>query len=91
MAATTVRAPFTARLKGKVGGPTSFAAYFLRDLYQQGKLSEATIREIVQENGITQAPIEEIIAAIKDIGGDYIKQNVADALGYVAEGGSSSN
>ncbi len=84
-------APYTARLGTKVGGPVSFAAYFLRDLHSQGKLSEQTISDIILQNGITGASVDDVIAAIKDHSGEHVSKNVADAIEQVARAGSDMN
>lgn len=86
-----IAAPYTAKLGTKVGGPVSFAAYFLRDLHSRGKLSEQTISDIMLQNGITGASVDEVIAAIKDHSGEHVSKNVADAIEQVARTGSDMN
>lgn len=80
-----VVAPYTARLGKKSGGPVSFNAYFLRDMYSKGKLSEKVIKEIVSTNGIKDATLKDIMSAIKKTDGSHITKNVSVSLAAIAD------
>lgn len=55
-----VRAPKAGAFKGRAAGVTSFATYFLRDLYLKGKINADLIGAVAKENGIEGRQLEDI-------------------------------
>ena len=65
------------------GGGVSFEAYFLRDLYQQEKIDEDLIEEIVKENDM-RADVDEVMETIADPRGGSIESGLANHIAEVA-------
>jgi hypothetical protein len=76
-----IQAPRTTVYKGKgAKGPTSFEAYFLRDLYSKGKIDDRLIKQIVEENGLDVRLVNSALKALKQTGGAAIPRGTANFL-----------
>jgi hypothetical protein len=67
----------------KRGGSVSFETYFLRDLYQRGKIDDKLIAEILTQNQI-EASVEQVLAAIKDTTGQSLPRGLARHIADLA-------
>lgn len=65
------------------GGCVSFEAYFLRDLYQQEKIDEDLIEEIIVENDM-RVDVDDVMEAIADPRGGSIESELASHVAEVA-------
>jgi len=65
------------------GGSVSFETYFLRDLYQRGKIDDKLIREILEQNQI-EASVEQVLEAIKDTTGQDLPRGLARHIADLA-------
>ncbi|WP_081979724.1 hypothetical protein [Pseudooceanicola atlanticus] len=80
-----VRAPSSVVFSGKPAGKASFSAYFLRDLYAQGRIDDALIKSVLLENGFTGDDVEGAMEAITATDGAMIAGSRQIALDALAE------
>lgn len=80
-----IRAPKSLTFKGRAGGNANFAAYFLRDLYQKGKIHDSLIDQIMTENGLSAAEVRDVLDALSNPSSQSITRNVEMNLNLIAE------
>lgn len=64
-------------------GHVSFEAYFLRDLYAQGKVDDKLLAEIIKQNRLN-VDVNEVVAALKDAAGGAIPRGLANTIADIA-------
>ena len=69
---------------GRTGGRVSFEAYFLRDLYAQGKVTDQLIKDVVQQEGLTVDP-DEVIKALADHSSTNLPRALSRGIAELAE------
>lgn len=80
-----VWAPKTSQLKGGATSPgqVSFEAYFLRDLYKQGKIDDKLLAEVIEQNKLP-VNVKDVVAAIKDVTGASIPRGLVSHIADIA-------
>ena len=72
------------------GGAVSFEAYFLRDLYAAGKVTDKSIAEILKQDQI-KTPLKDVLAALKDTHGVALPRGLARSIADLARTISERN
>ena len=85
-------APKTSQFKGGASGPgpVSFEAYFLRDLFNQGKIDEELLSEIVTQNKLP-VDVKDVMSTIKYTSGASIARGLAKHIADIASIISETN
>jgi hypothetical protein len=66
------------------GNSVSFEAYFLRDLYSQGKIDDKLIKEIIEVEKLNVKP-EDVIEIISNTSGAGFPRGLVDPIRNLAQ------